>query len=175
MQGCFCASDDLPHAIEGQRGGERVPLCLRLTRLRALCFGLFLDRRVTLVSESRTSTEWLAWTTSRATKPTEETRTSSSRSSSRFPFLLSHPPCPICFLGGMAADPRCGQVFNLPRKSWKCPTGWEGLDDQRFKQYKVCVCVGALQKVQREPALRGTKCACASKSTALSSVYVYIS
>jgi hypothetical protein len=28
------------------------------------------------------------------------------------------------------------QVFNLPRKSWKCPTGWEGLDDPRFKKFK---------------------------------------
>ena len=28
------------------------------------------------------------------------------------------------------------QVFNLPRKDWICPTGWEGLDDTRFKSFR---------------------------------------
>mmetsp|Transcript_53308 Transcript_53308/g.141266 ORF Transcript_53308/g.141266 Transcript_53308/m.141266 type:complete len:1012 (-) Transcript_53308:919-3954(-) len=28
------------------------------------------------------------------------------------------------------------QYFNIPRKNWRCPTGWDGVDDVRFKNFK---------------------------------------
>jgi len=47
----------------------------------------------------------------------------------------------VSVLPELGGDPKLDflkelQYFNIPRKNWRCPTGWDGVDDVRFKNFK---------------------------------------